>query len=262
MHSKPSIKERLASGEVVLGTVVTVPSPTNVEALVLAGVDWLWLDMEHSPIGLETLQTLMAVTNGSNVANLVRVPWNDPVYIKRVLDAGADGIIVPLVTDAAQARSAVEASLYPPQGIRGVGLARAQGYGATLNEYLQQANDDVAVVVQIEHQAAVEVIDEIAATPGLAATLIGPYDLSGSMGLLGQVGHPRVQEAVAKIVASCRAAKLPIGMFVGDADQAAARAAEGIQLLAINVDINMLRQAYTDALTSAREQIDGRATIR
>ncbi len=255
MAKPDSIKARLAAGEVVLGTVVTTPSPALVETLVVAGVDWLWLDMEHSPLGLETLQTLLAVTSGSGVANLVRAPWNDAVHIKRILDAGADGVIVPLVRSAADAEAAVEACLYPPAGIRGVGLSRAQGYGATLDEYLDCANDDVAVVVQIEHKEAVDNIAAIAATPGLAAALIGPYDLSGSMGLLGQVDHPDVQGAIAKTVAACRSAGLPLGMFCGDAAQAAARAAEGVQLIAINVDINMFRQAYTHALADARERI-------
>lgn len=255
MPTSPSIRKRLASGATMFGTVVTVPSAANVEALVLAGVDWLWLDMEHGPMGLETLQILLAVTNGSGVANLVRVPWNDPVYIKRALDVGADGVIVPLVTSAEQARAAVEACLYPPAGIRGVGLARAQGYGASLDEYLSRANDDIAVVVQIEHKDAVAAIDEIAAVPGLAAALIGPYDLSGTMGLLGQVDHPEVQQAVDRVIASCRAARLPVGMFVPNADQAVARAGEGVQLLAINVDINMFRQAYTDAFASAKAAV-------
>ena len=252
MPASQSIKAKLASGATLFGTVVTVPSPANVEALVIAGIDWLWHDMEHGPLGLETVQTLLAVTQGSGVANLVRVPWNDPVCIKRVLDLGADGVIVPLVTSAAQARAAVQACLYPPAGIRGVGLARAQRYGASLDEYLRTANDDVAVVVQIEHKDAVAAIDEIAAEPGLAAALIGPYDLSGTMGVLGQVDHPEVQGAVDKVVASCRSAKLPIGMFVPDARQAVARAGEGVQLIAINVDINMLRQAYSDALAEAK----------
>ena len=252
MAQTAPIKSRLAAGETLLGTVVTVPCPSLVEALGIAGMDWLWLDMEHGPMGLETLQTLLAVASGKGVANLVRVPWNDPVHIKRVLDVGADGVIVPLVTSAGQAAAAVEAFLYPPQGIRGVGLSRAQGYGASLDAYLGSANDEVAVVVQIEHRDAVEQIEAIAATEGLAAALIGPYDLSGSMGLLGQVDHPRVQEAVDHVIRSCRKAALPLGMFVPSPAQAAARAAEGVQLLAIDVDINCFRRSYTDALVEAR----------
>ena len=255
MSGKPSVGSRLSAGDVLIGTVVTVPSPAHVEALVIAGVDWLWFDMEHGPLGLETLQTMLAATNGSRVVNLVRAPWNDPVHIKRILDVGADGVIVPLVTTAADARAAVQACLYPPAGIRGVGLARAQRYGASLDEYLRTANDDVAVVVQIEHREAVERIDAIARTPGLTAALIGPYDLSGSMGLLGQVGHADVQRAVGTVVQSCRQAGLPLGMFVGDATQAVERAAEGVQLLAIDVDINRFRQSYTDTLAEARARM-------
>jgi len=247
------LKARLARGDVLFGTVVTVPCPTNVEAMVVAGVDWLWLDMEHSPIGLESVQTLMAVTNGSQVVNLVRVQLNDPVQIKRVLDLGPQGVIVPMVNSAAEAAAAVQACLYPPDGIRGVGLARAHGYGATLADYLGRANDEIAVVVQIEHIDAVRAIEDIAATPGVAAALIGPYDLSGSMGLLGQVDHPDVQAAVDRVLSACRRAAMPVGMFVGTKEQAAARAAEGVQLIAINVDANMLRQAYAEALQWTRQ---------
>ena len=139
----------------------------------------------------------------------MRVPWNDPVHIKRALDLGCDGIIVPQVKTVDEARLAVAAAKYPPAGIRSVGIARAQQYGMTLQDYVQSANDRVSILLQIEHTDAVAHIDEILAVPGVDAIVVGPYDLSASMGRPGQFAHPEVAEVIAALAKACREHKMP-----------------------------------------------------
>jgi 2-keto-3-deoxy-L-rhamnonate aldolase RhmA len=203
---------RLKRGERLLGTMVTLPSAAVAEILAGLGFDWLFIDGEHGPLGTrELLEILQAVSH--KTACIVRVPSSDEVPIKNILDLGAHGIIVPQVNTAEQAANVVRFARYAPEGARGVGLARAHGYGQRFGEYLSTANAEVAVIVQAEHVRAVENIEAIVKVPGVDAVLLGPYDLSASLGKMGQIDDPLVVDAIRHVSDTCRAAGMPLGYF-------------------------------------------------
>jgi 2-keto-3-deoxy-L-rhamnonate aldolase RhmA len=193
-------------------------------------------------------------TKASETVPLVRVAWNDPVLIKPVLDIGAAGVIVPFVRTADEARRAVEACLYPPAGVRGFGPRRASHYGRLGGpEYCREANESVIVIAQIEHVDAVRNLDEILAVPELTSIVIGPNDLAGSLGLIGQPRHPRVLEAIQTIIATARRKNVPVGLATGyDAVQLVEWASEGVQWLAIANDTSLLLQAATTVAQQVR----------
>lgn len=250
----PTFRERLSHNDLVIGTLVTLAAPEIAEILAGVGFDWLWIDMEHSPLDPRASQAILQAAAG-RVACVLRVPLNDEIWIKKALDIGADGIIVPMVNTAEIARRAVMLSKYPPQGSRSVGVARAQGYGAHLANYMQTANQQTAVIVQAEHIQAVENINSILEVEGVDAVLVGPYDLSASMGLIGQVEHPRVQEAILRVRQACQARGMPLGVFVAGAERAQAYIDEGYRLVAAGVDTMLLAQAagaIVDRLHQAR----------
>jgi 2-keto-3-deoxy-L-rhamnonate aldolase RhmA len=173
--------------------------------------------------------------------------------VRKVLDTGCDGVIVPLVCSADEARDAVEAARYPPAGKRSVGVARAHQYGLRFEEYVGRANDGVTVIIQIEHIVAVEVIDEITAVAGIDGVLIGPYDLSGSMNRLGDVGHPQVRAAIASVRAACTRRGVPHGIFVLSPERMAAELAAGVHFLAVGTDVSYATAVAREVITIARE---------
>jgi len=231
------LKRRLAQGDYVVGIVVTIPSPTVAELLARVGFDFLWLDLEHGPTGLETAQTMIATAEGTQTTPLIRVAWNDPALIKRTLDTGPHGIIVPMVSSAEEAERAVRACKYPPQGIRGAGISRAQRYGLELDAYLQRANEEVMVIVQIEDLAGLEAVDEIASVEGIDVIFVGPLDLSGSMGVLGQVEHPKVQEAMDLVARTCAEHGVVAGTLATDPEKVNREFRRGFRFVAMGVDV-------------------------
>ncbi|WP_181766370.1 HpcH/HpaI aldolase family protein [Streptomyces albidus (ex Kaewkla and Franco 2022)] len=231
---------------VPLGTIVTMPDPRVLELCVLAGCDWLFVDCEHGAIALPQLGALLA-GKGSTPA-LVRLPADDEQHVKQALDAGCEGIICPRVEDAETVRRLVDHGKYPPLGSRSVGIGRAHGYGLNFSGHLAEANESTSVVVQIESEEGVRNLDEILAVPGLGGVFIGPYDLSGSMGVPGQVETPAVRRAVRHVVDSCKEAGVPVGQFFGT--RAAFDAAESRDLhdfAAIGIDTVFLATAVADA---------------
>jgi 2-keto-3-deoxy-L-rhamnonate aldolase RhmA len=248
-------RARLAAGETCLGTVITFTDATVTEALSQV-LDFVWIDMEHNALSLETVQAHLMATKGSDTTALVRVPWNDPVLIKPVLDIGAPGIIVPLVRSAAEARRAVAACLYPPEGIRGFGPRRASNFGELGGpEFCRAANASVMPIVQIEHIDAVKSIDEILTIPRLASIVFGPNDLAGSMGLMGQPRHPDVLSAIESVIAKARQASIPIGIGVGDDPELLADwIARGVQWLAMGGDCSLLLRAARAAVAEVRQR--------
>ncbi|MDP3735451.1 MAG: aldolase/citrate lyase family protein [bacterium] len=182
---------------VSIGTWITLGHPSIAEIFAAADFDWVCVDMEHSVIDYTEAQLLIAAIQSKGKQAYVRVGENNPRIIKRVLDAGADGIIVPMVCSASDARRAVEAVRYPPRGKRGVGLARAQGYGFSFDEYKRGKAKDIKLVVIIEHIDAIKNLREIIEVEGVDGTFIGPYDLSGSLGKPGDYNEPDVQAALA-----------------------------------------------------------------
>src|SRR5215510_502427 len=191
-------RARLKRREKLVGTMVTLASASSAEVLASLGFDWLFVDAEHGPLETrELLGILQAV--GDKTACIVRVPEAAEVPIKKALDLGAHGIIVPQVNTAEQAAAVVRWSRYAPEGARGVGLARAHGYGARLREYLRDANREIAVIVVAEHAEAVANIEAIARVPGIDAVLLGPYDLSASLGKMGQIDDPGLVAAIRRV---------------------------------------------------------------
>jgi 2-keto-3-deoxy-L-rhamnonate aldolase RhmA len=243
-----------ASPQPPVGTWIMAASPLVAEAVGCAGFDWGVIDMEHTPLDLmNTLQMLQAVA-GTRLMPVVRVPWNDTVGIKRVLDAGAQTLLVPFVQNADEARAAVTATRYPPDGIRGMaGMSRASRFGTAPN-YLTTANDGIAVIVQLETREAVARVGEIAAVPGVDALFVGPGDLSATMGHVGQLQHPAVMEETRRAVAGAKAAGKPIGTVGGTPEIVAQYREMGFDFVAIASDLGLLMRAAQAALAAVRAQ--------
>lgn len=244
-------RKRLQQGELLVGVGVTLTSPEVSELLAEAGFDWLFLDAEHAPLESSALQA-MVMAAGSQAACIIRVPTLGEATIKHALDIGASGVVVPQVHTAEQAALAVQWARYPPLGKRGMGVYRANHYGFQVSEYLQQAAEQSVVVVQAESREAVRNIDAIVQTPGLDAVLIGPYDLSASLGHPGELSHPEFTAAVERITSACQSARLPLGIFAMNTEAARPYIARGYRLILLSVDTVLLGQAARDLLRSAR----------
>ena len=236
------LKDKLQSGQLTLGSWITLGHPAIAEILARIGFDWLVVDLEHSTISLEQAGELIRVIELSGVAPLVRLTSNDENQIKRIMDAGAHGIVVPMVNSAEDARSAVSATRYAPHGTRGVGLARAQGYGVDFQDYMEWQKNSPVVIVQIEHKAALANLEEILSVPGVDGYLIGPYDLSCSMGIPGEFSHPDMIENLNLIRAAGQKLNVPGGLHIvePDVDSLSKCIAGGNRFIAYSVDIRML----------------------
>lgn len=212
---KNPLKEKLKNGEAVIGTFIQIGHPDVAEILSGVGFDWLLLDAEHSPMGLESLQQLMQAMNGSNCIPMVRPEWNEPVIIKRVLDIGAYGVLIPWVNSKEEAEKAVQYCKYPPEGIRGFGPRRA---GMFDPDYFKTANEEILVAVQIETAKAVNNIDEILSVPGIDACYVGPADLSVSMGFGMPIkwDEPRYLAAFDQVLDAAKRRQKPAGLFAVD----------------------------------------------
>jgi 2-keto-3-deoxy-L-rhamnonate aldolase RhmA len=246
-------RHKLRGDDICLGTCITFTDATVTEAL--SGVlDFVWIDMEHNAFSPESVQAHIMATRGSHATPLVRVPANDPALIKTVLDIGAAGIIVPLIRTAAEARQAVAACKYPPEGIRGFGPRRPSRYGALSGpDYCRRANEAIITIVQIELADAVHNIDEILHVPGLTTVVIGSHDLAGSMGHMGEPNHPEVLAAVEHVIVRARHAGMPVGLALADPPAAFVPwRAKGVQWFAIGADFILLQRAATEAATIIR----------
>ncbi len=240
-------KQDLAEGKLLIGCWASLASPITTEILGLAGFDWLLLDGEHSPNELMNFIHQLMALKDSPSAPFVRVQWNDPVVIKRVLDAGFYNVLVPFVESAEEAERAVSATRYPPQGVRGVSVAMRNNHYGTVKDYLQVINDNLVVAVQIESRKAVECIDEICAVDGVDSVFIGPSDLAAAYGYLGNASHPEVQAAIAHVVARAKAAGKPVGILAPAEADARRYIEMGITMVAVGSDQGVFRSA-TQAL--------------
>jgi 2-keto-3-deoxy-L-rhamnonate aldolase RhmA len=246
-------RARLKRREVLLGTMVTLASPASAEVLAALGFDWLFVDAEHGPLETRELTGILQAV-GDKAACIVRVPEAAEVPIKKVLDLGAHGIIVPQVNSAEQAANVVKWARYAPEGTRGVGLARAHGYGLRFREYLGAANRETAVIVQAEHVRAVENIDAIVRVPGVDAVLLGPYDLSASLGKMGEIDHPEVVAAIGRVMDACNAAGMPLGYFGVTAAAVRPYIARGYTLIVAGVDTLFLANGAKTLLEELRKE--------
>lgn len=193
-----TLKQKLKDGDVTLGGWVMIGHPASAEIMGKSGLDWVAVDLEHTATDILTTENLIRAIGMEGCPALVRLTNNDENLIKRVMDSGATGVIVPMIETVEQAKDAVEALYYPPLGKRGVGLARAQGYGADFENYQDRLKNETVCIVQIEHIDAVNNLEDILSVDGVDGYMLGPYDLSASMGLIGQIDHPDVKAAIQK----------------------------------------------------------------
>lgn len=236
-------KRGLESARTTYGVWSMSGSPFVAEALGCAGYDFIVLDMEHAPNDVPRMLPLLQAVAGTPTAPLVRLPWNDAVVVKQVLDLGAQSVMFPYIQNVDEAKRAVAATRYPPDGIRGVaGMSRATRFAA-VEGYFGKAAGELCVVLQLETVEAVSRLPEIAAVPGVDSIFIGPSDLSASMGLVGQVDHPDVQGALADAAKACAAAGKPAGILASGAKRAADYAAYGYDWVAAGSDLGLMMGA-------------------
>ncbi len=246
-HKSTTFVNDLKAGRLLIGTIVALPSPEVAEILARVGYDWLFLDAEHGPFAPQ--DALGMLQAAGNCPCIVRVPAADAVGINKALDIGAQGIIVPRVDTAEQAEAAVRSAKYSPQGQRGIGLGRAHGYGTDGSGYMDRANRDTVVIIQVETRAGVDNVESIARVEGIDAIFIGPNDLAASLGFRGQLDSPDVLNAIDTVAAAARKAGIRLGIF--GATPAAVRPyiEQGFTLIAAGVDSLFL-------IATARETLD------
>jgi len=207
---KNRVKAMIKEGKTAIGIWISIGHPDVTEILSRVGFDFFMIDTEHGPLSIETVQTLMMTMNGSDTVPFVRVANNDPVLIKRALDIGAYGLLIPLVNNKQEAINAVRNCKYPPEGIRGIAPRRAARFDP---DYLKTANDEIMIIVQIETAEAVKNIDEILTVEGIDSVFIGPSDLSGSLGLVKEpdrLHHPKTLEAIDRVFKAAKRAGMPV----------------------------------------------------
>lgn len=243
-----------------IGTWVMSASPIVAEAVGMAGFDWGVLDMEHTPLDLMGLVHLLQAVGNTPMLPVVRVPWNDTVMVKRVLDAGAATLLFPFIQNGDEAARAVAATRYPPEGVRGMaGMSRGSRFGTT-PDYFRSANQAVCAVLQLETHEAVARLEEIATVPGCDALFVGPGDLSGTMGHVGQLTHPEVMALMADAARRANAIGMPIGTVGGNPETVAQYRAMGYDFVAVASDLGLLMRA-AQAAAAALRAIDAKPGV-
>lgn len=238
------MKQKLREGQPVFGGLLRTPEPSLVEVLGYAGYDYVVLDAEHGAHSFEALDTLILSAYASNVTPVVRINDNAPGLIMRVLDLGAQGVLVPHIRNADDARRAVSAALYPPDGSRGIGPNRGSQFGAIPNdEYFKSINQEVAVMLMMEEAGAVEAIDAITDVKGITALSIGLSDLSGSLGVPGQANHPSVQAAVDTLMGMAARKGIPVSLSVRGVEEVRDALKRGARLASVGTLETTLYQA-------------------
>jgi len=245
------VRRRLAAGEPVFAITITVPSIEVAAQAAHLGFDFLWIEMEHSPITLETLRAMVLATRGSPAAPFARVPVNEPWAAKRVLDAGVHGVMFPFTSSPELARQAVAACRYPPAGRRGSGPGLASFSWPQALAYHDSADANVFVIVIVEEACAVDQIDEIAATPGIDAIFIGTSDLSFSYGLRGRQDEPQLTGAIQKVVNAAHKNNLPVGRPAGTPEQVEKFRAQGFSLFQVKTELGFFTAGARDFLSAA-----------
>ena len=237
----------MAEGKPTVGGWLGLASPLSAEYMAHIGFDWLVVDAEHSALNPETILHCFMAINSTPTIPMARVPVNDQTVIKQILDAGALGIVVPMVMNANEAARAVASAKYPPDGVRGIAGARCTVYG---DDYHACANDEIAVIVQIEHIDAVSRAEEILGVDGVTAGFIGPRDLSASMGV--EMGHPEHEAAIQKVLAVAKSIGTPLGIMTGSGPESRKRVVEGFQFVAAGGDALYVKMMGKQILDEAR----------
>lgn len=244
------IKEEIESRNHPLGTWISIGHPTVAEAAAQLDLDFVLVDMEHTTMGLETIESLSRGVDAApgETDVVVRVPWNDPVRLKRVIDIGVAGVMVPMIDTAEEAQQLVRSIRYPPEGIRGIAGSRATGFGQNFEEYVTNANGSILTIAQIETEAGLENAEEIAAVDGIDALFVGPADLSGALGLFAEWDAPEFAEAVDSIIEAGHVADVPVGTLTVDPDGIDERVKQGFDFLIAGKDVSLLMNSIDEAI--------------
>ncbi len=238
----------------MVGPLITLTAPEVTEIFALAGYDWLFIDLEHSTLDIDAAQRLLQAA-GNRCPSIMRSPCHDEAWIKKILDTGAAGILLPRVNSAEETARIMNFCKYPPIGNRSVGLTRAHGYGQNFKRYVETANDDIAVFIQIEHIDGVNNIDEIVKVPGIDVIYIGPYDLSASMGKTGQVNDPEVVRQIEKVRATALDAGIALGIFTSNPEDVPGFIRQGFTMINMGVDSMILAQTAAQVLENIKKQL-------
>lgn len=247
-----SFKRGLASGQPLVGTWFMSASPVLAEALGHAGFDFLVLDMEHTIADVPQLFSLLQAVAGTPAASVVRLPWNDAVTVKRVMDAGAQSLMFPYIQSVAEAEAAVSATRYPPKGTRGVAAMQRAGRFGTVPDYLKRASEEVCVILQVETPEAIARLPAIAAVEGVDCMFVGPGDLSASLGYIGEVGRPEVQKALEGAAKACRDADKPCGIVAPTIEMARTFLGYGYSWSAVASDLGMVMGRAREVVAAMR----------
>jgi 2-keto-3-deoxy-L-rhamnonate aldolase RhmA len=247
--AQQSFRARLRAGERLIAPLITLNSPAVTELMAEAAFDWLFIDAEHSTLSTSEMQALLQAAGATPC--VIRLSSGEEVPIKKALDIGAAGIIAPQVNSADHAARIVQAAKYAPLGQRGLGIARAHRYGLKIREYMRDANEEIAVIVQAEHRDAVANIHDIVRVNGVDGVLIGPYDLSASLGRPGAVDHPE-RDAITRVKNACREAQIPIGIFGINAEAVRPYIDEDFTVIVAGVDTVLLANAATSLVAALR----------
>lgn len=251
MARNTRIRQKIAQAGNAIGTLISQPSPSLTELLSKSGLDWLFIDMEHAPLSFAEVQAMIQAMAPSCHA-YIRLPEASEYFVKQALDTGCEGLIVPMVNDAATARAVVNWAMYPPLGARSVGYGRSTLFGARLGDSLRDHNASFSLFVQIENKLAVEQLEEIAGVDGLDGLFVGPFDLSGSFGKPGAISAPDVQSAMVKVVAVAQSRELIAGIFAANNQLALDYAARGLSFLAIDADLPRIARSCAETMTTLR----------
>jgi len=247
-----STKRKLRNGETTVGTWISSGSPNVLDLLRNFPLDWFVFDMEHSAISIETVVHMTQVLNGSSATPIVRVGQIDQAVCKAVLDAGAHGVVVPLVNTPEEAERVVKFCKYPPMGVRGLAGSKAADYGLTLGMYLRTANDETLVIAQIETPEALENVDGILANDGVDVAFVGPSDLTLTLGFLDDRSNPKVAEAMLKVVKAAEAAGKAAGIMVATVDEAKQAVQRGFRFISLGSDMRFVSvgaRTFLDAVS-------------
>lgn len=252
-----NLKNKLRQNELTIGSWINLAHPAIAEMMSEAGFDWLTIDLEHSTITIREAEDLIRVINLKGVSPLVRLTSNNSDLIKRVMDSGAHGIIVPMVNNDEQAKCAVQSIKYPPQGNRGVGLARAQGYGFAFEEYAESINEKSVVIVQIEHIEAINNLEKILSVEGVDGSIIGPYDLSGSMGKPGKYEDEDVKQVLEQYEIISKKMKKTMGYHIikPDYNLVIEKIKKGYHFIAFSTDFLFLGNTCRDQMKNLKNKL-------
>lgn len=246
----------------VIGTWISIGHPTVAEAVASVGLDFVLIDTEHTTMTLETVENMCRGVDAAqgDTQAIIRVPWNDAVTLKRVVDIGVAGVMVPMVETAEEAHRIVDAIRYPPEGTRGIAGSRATNYGLDFEEYVKNANGSITAIAQIETERALDNVAEIASVEGIDALFVGPSDLSGALGLFGERESDEYQRALERVVAESHEANTPVGTLTVDEESVQAHVDQGFDYLIVGKDTSQLISATRGAVDTYKGAIEDRST--